>query len=298
MPLFSRNRGKSLQAASLDAAILKWNRFKLRIGFWSVPRPHLCLLLLVAACIALGAVFVFASLSLAAQGDCGEQNRSPQQTGGINTLCCRNYKKMSCDAAYGRSNEYMSLREDPSDLRDARSFARFFFCFVFFQKVVSTSPARSLELHHRVHWWKHLVRNQHAPYALYTDKEAKLKLVARRPVMEKQLHLRSTPTLVSSFTSSGILEILLKNRPRSAGHQWSRCSSRIGNLLPSCGVYGCGSLHWVSEYWLVTSSGKRFLWWELRKSRQSSEWKPTSSCGAALAQLWSTSTSSTSVKWS
>lgn len=66
MPVFSCNRGKSLQAASLDAVVLNGHRFKLRIEFLSVPQPHLCLLLLTAACIALGAVFVFVSLSLAA----------------------------------------------------------------------------------------------------------------------------------------------------------------------------------------------------------------------------------------
>lgn len=178
----------------------------------------------------------------------------------------------------------------------AHSLIFFLFCFFsrkLWVRVLQGHWSCTIEFTGENVWWGISMHHE-----LYTDKEAKLKLVARRPVMEKQLHLRSTPTLVSSFTSSGILEILLKNRPRSAGHQWSRCSSRIGNLLPSCGAYGWGSLHWVSEYWLVTSSGKQFLWWELRKSRQSSEWKPTSSCGAALAQLWSTSTSSTSVKWS
>lgn len=99
------NRENSLQAASLDAAVLNGRRFKLRIGFVSVLRPHLSLH------SSGGRFFVAVSLLLAAR--CGEGNHSPQQSEGINTLLCRNCE-MSCDAAHSCRNECMSLREAAS----------------------------------------------------------------------------------------------------------------------------------------------------------------------------------------
>lgn len=73
MPVFSCNRGKSLQAASLDAVVLKGHRFKLRMGFSSLPQPHWCSLLLTAACIAVGAVLFLSHCRSRPEGTVGNK---------------------------------------------------------------------------------------------------------------------------------------------------------------------------------------------------------------------------------
>lgn len=80
VPVATRENPQA-RAASLDAVVSK------QFQTWDatfIP-PTTTVVLLTAACVALGAVFVFVSLSPVAQGHCGEQNHSPQQTEGINT---------------------------------------------------------------------------------------------------------------------------------------------------------------------------------------------------------------------